>query len=155
MGNRLGQRCHQAPQPASVELSLNYFIREGGEDRRGTELSPESLNLPAQPPQQDGTKVRGWGLQPHPGEVTGGQTGPGHTNGLSSGLSPRRAVARAHGARPADHPGRGYLGVLLPFLGVVGFLLCQRCPWMVKASTLMDMVLAGIWVKRFRSELYL
>lgn len=47
------------------------------------------------------------------------------------------------------------MGVLLPFLGVVGFLLCQRCPWMVKASTLMDMVLAGIWVKRFRSELYL
>lgn len=51
--------------------------------------------------------------------------------------------------------GRRYLGVPLPFLGVVGFLLCQRCPWIVKASTLIDMVLAGIWVNRLRSELYL
>lgn len=53
------------------------------------------------------------------------------------------------------HPRGCYLGVLPPFLGVVGFLLCQRWPWMVKASTLIDMVLAGIWVKRLRSELYL
>lgn len=64
-------------------------------------------------------------------------------------------AAGAPGARPADHLRQGYLGVLPPFLGVVGFLLYQRCPWMVKASTLMDMVLAGIWVKRLRSELYL
>lgn len=67
---------------------------------------------------------------------------------MSSRLSSKRVVGK-------HHPGQGYLGVLLPFLGVVGFLLCQRCPWMVKASTLMDMVLAGIWVKRLRSELYL
>lgn len=63
-------------------------------------------------------------------------------------MSPKRAAV-------THHVVWGYLGVLPPFLGVVGFLLCQRCPWMVKASTLMDMVLAGIWVKRFRSELYL
>ena len=43
----------------ALELFLNYFIQEGGEDRQGTELSPESLNLPAQPPQQDRTEVRG------------------------------------------------------------------------------------------------
>lgn len=67
---------------------------------------------------------------------------------MSSRLSSERVVVK-------HHLGRGYLGVLPPFLGVVGFLLCQRCPWMVKASTLMDMVLAGIWVKRLRSELYL
>lgn len=42
-----------------LKLFLNYFIQEGGEDRQGTELSPESLNLPAQPPQQDRTEVRG------------------------------------------------------------------------------------------------
>lgn len=59
--------------------------------------------------------------------------------------------------RPSLCTGQGgrYLGVPPPFLGVVGFLLCQRCPWIVKASTLIDMVLAGIWVKRLRSELYL
>lgn len=57
--------------------------------------------------------------------------------------------------QPVHRPKWRYLGVPPPFLGVVGFLLCQRCPWIVKASTLIDMVLAGIWVKRLRSELYL
>lgn len=40
-------------------------------------------------------------------------------------------------------------------MGVPGRRGCQRCPGMVKASTLMDMVLAGMRLKRFWSELYL
>ena len=120
----------------------------------GTELSPESLNLPAQPPQQDGTKIRGWGLQPHPDKV-GDRQDPGTPTDCPLGWFPEGAAVGIHRAQSADHPGRGYLGVLLPFLGVVGFLLCQRCPWKVKAGTLIDMVLAGICVKRLRSEIYL
>lgn len=135
-----------------VELSLNYFIQEGGEDRQRTELSPESLNLPAQPPQQDGTEVRGWGLQPHP-DKAGDRQDPGIPMDCPLGCPPEGR--RPEHAGPGLRTTQGYLGVLPPFLGVVGFLLCQRCPWMVKASTLMDMVLAGIWVKRLRSELYL
>lgn len=41
------------------------------------------------------------------------------------------------------------------FFGVAGFLVCQRWLWMVTASTLADMVLAGIWLNCFLSELYL
>lgn len=73
MAGRGGECPASLQAMPSVTLSLNYFIQEGGEDRQGTELSPESLNLPAQPPQQDGTKVRGWGLQPHPDKVGDGQ----------------------------------------------------------------------------------
>lgn len=41
------------------------------------------------------------------------------------------------------------------FFGVAGFLVCHRWLWMVTASTLADMVLAGIWLNCFLSELYL
>lgn len=41
------------------------------------------------------------------------------------------------------------------FLGVPCFLVCHRWLAMVMASTLADMVLAGIWLNCFLSELYL
>lgn len=41
------------------------------------------------------------------------------------------------------------------FLGVLGRLACHSWPGMVKASTLMDMVLDGMTVNCLRSELYL
>lgn len=142
---RKGQAGHAA-ETGRHGFSLNYFIQEMGSvclsavagrtDTRA-ELSPE---LPAQPRQQDQTPSgAGVGLQP---------PCPCQT----------RLGDRRHDPECASVPGgRNYLGVPppLPFFGVVGFLVCQRCPWMVKASTLMDMVLAGIWVKRLRSELYL
>lgn len=139
--------------PASVIL-----FKKGGRTDKGTELSPESLNLPAQPPQQDQTPSdEGWRLQPHHRQGRG-HTGPRNNQGLSLKRGqPAHMSASPHPRSHVHHTtwGGRYLGVLPPFLGVVGFLLCQRWPWMVKASTLMDMVLAGICVNRLRSELYL
>lgn len=41
------------------------------------------------------------------------------------------------------------------FFGAEGRLGCHRWLWMVSASTLTDMVLAGMRLNCFRSELYL
>lgn len=41
------------------------------------------------------------------------------------------------------------------FFGTEGRLGCHKWLWMVSASTLTDMVLAGIRLNCFRSELYL
>lgn len=52
-------------------------------------------------------------------------------------------------------PGRhGHLRVWV-FFGTVGLLGCHKWLWIVSASTLTDMVLAGIKLNCFRSELYL
>lgn len=118
------QKLELRKEGPCLSFSFQLFYSRKWRTDKGTELSPESLKLPAQPPQHD-------------------QTGPRSNQCIV--LQERRVHC----------PSACYLGVPPPFLGVVGFLLCQRCPWIVKASTLIDMVLAGIWVNRLRSELYL
>lgn len=55
----------------------------------------------------------------------------------------------------SQSPGcHGHLRVWV-FFGTVGLLGCHKWLWIVSASTLTDMVLAGIRLNCFRSELYL
>ena len=88
-----------------------------------TELSPESLNLPAQPPQQDGTKIRGWGLQPHPDKV-GDRQDPGTPTDCPLGWFPegRRSEYTGPGLRTTQD-------------GAIWGCCCPSWGWWASCST--------------------
>lgn len=58
-------------------------------------------------------------------------------------------------SEPTFSPGAGCHFRVWLFFGTAGRLACHKWLWMVRASTLTDMVLAGITLNCFLSELYL
>lgn len=58
-------------------------------------------------------------------------------------------------SEPTFSPAGGCHFLVWLFFGTAGRLACHKWLWMVRASTLTDMVLAGITLNCFLSELYL
>lgn len=67
----------------------------------------------------------------------------------------KHVLSHCNPSEPALSPGAGCHFLVWLFFGTAGRLACHKWLWMVRASTLTDMVLAGITLNCFLSELYL
>lgn len=67
----------------------------------------------------------------------------------------KHVLPQCNPSEPTFSPGAGCHFRVWLFFGTAGRLACHKWLWMVRASTLTDMVLAGITLNCFLSELYL